>query len=869
MLRRHPLALVLGFLLAATGAAADTPRPDASGDPLPDEAVQRLGSTRFRAEGYGYAALSPDGKRIAVPGPAGVVLLDAESGKEVERFAVQNFGGNFPPTFSPDGKLLALSGFQGVQVLDAKSGKLLGTLNVGDRNVGMRPVSFSADGSRIAVGAQNVNAKLQVTVWDADGFKKLHSLEVLQDYTAQVALSGDGKLLATWGQSLNRGGGQPNPDLPRTVQLWDTATGKELKKVVTEGAGYLNAAALSADGKQLAALEGTASLGIWDVESGKVAHRLAARRGTTQLRYSPDGKRLAATTTDGAVQLWEVPEYKRAGVTAGPAPSMPGVAAVSSLAFLPDGKVRALGGTAQALQLWEAPSGKVLTPQDAPAGPVTAVRFSPDGKQVVSATGDGVRVWNAATGKTEKRVDLRDPNDQVRGNQPQQVVLSPDGRSLVAGSFGNPGTRMVDLATGQEQFGLDALDAAPNANGPNAAYSADGKTLAAVGAVFVNPNRITTVRVWDVAAGRERAALKLKPVPQQQQTAVGVSPDGKAVVTATNAFGGGGGGQTTELTLWDVATAKERWTKSYNRWTTQVAFSPDGEWIASAGQTGAYLYEAATGAEIRQFDNANFVQFLCVAFSPDGRTLAAGGRSQNGQNVTGPVRLWEVATGKVRAEFVGHRRGVTALAFAPDGRVLASGSEDTTVLLWDLTGKLNAAAREVARPKAEDFDALWNDLGGGGDPQKAYRLLQGLAAHPAEAAALVKAKLPAAKGKGDGATAAEIDKLIADLDDDDFDKREAASKALAAVGPKATAALTKALQGEPSVEKKERIERLLDLLKGKGPNLEAVRPTRALELLERVGTPEAKQVLEELAKGDPDAPLTREARATLQRLTAP
>ena len=127
MLRRHPLALVLGFLLAATGAAADTPRPDASGDPLPDEAVQRLGSTRFRAEGYGYAALSPDGKRIAVPGPAGVVLLDAESGKEVERFAVQNFGGNFPPTFSPDGKLLALSGFQGVQVLDAKSGKLLGT----------------------------------------------------------------------------------------------------------------------------------------------------------------------------------------------------------------------------------------------------------------------------------------------------------------------------------------------------------------------------------------------------------------------------------------------------------------------------------------------------------------------------------------------------------------------------------------------------------------------------------------------------------------------------------------------------------------------------------------------------------------------
>jgi WD40 repeat protein len=863
MLRRHPLALVLGLLLAATAAAADTPRPDAHGDPLPDEALQRLGSTRFRSEGYGYAALSPDGLRIAVPGFAGVVLLDAESGKEVERFAVQNFGGSSTVTYSPDGKLLALSGFQGVQVLDAKSGKVLGTLDPGDRNGGMRPVSFSADASRIAVGAQNFNAKLQVTVWDADGFKKLHSLEVLQDNTAQVALSGDGKVLATWGQHVNRGGPR-DTEIPRTVQLWDTATGKELKKVVAEGATFLNAAALSPDGKQLAALEGTASVSVWDVESGKVAHRMAARRGTAQLRYSPDGKRLAAATSDGAVQLWEVPEYKRAGVTAGPAPAQPGFAAVSSLAFLPDGKVRALSGTAQALQVWEVPSGKLLSPHDAHGGPVTAVRFSPDGKQVLSTASDGLRVWDAATGKHEKRVDLRDPNDPFRGNQAQQFVLAPDGRSLVAGSFG-AGTRVVDLATGQELFGLDAT---PDGNALNAAYSADGKTLAVVGVVFANPNRVPTVRLWDVASGRERATLKLKAVPQQQQTAVGVSPDGKAVVTVTNAFGGPGG-QTTELTLWDVATAKERWTKSYNRWTTQVVFSPDGEWVAGAGQAGLHLYDAATGAEVRQFDNPNFVQLLCVAFSPDGRTLATGGRAQNGENMTGPVRLWEVATGKVRAEYVGHRRGVTALAFAPDGRALASGSEDTTALLWDLTGKLSAAARAVAKPKAEDFDALWNDLGAGGDPQKAYRLIQGLAAHPAAAAALVKAKLPAAKGQGDGATAAAIDKLIADLDDDDFDKREAATKALAAVGPKAAAALAKALQGEPSVEKKQRIEGLLEMLKGKGPNLEAVRPTRALELLERVGTAEAKQVLEELAKGDPDASLTREAKATLKRLAAP
>jgi WD40 repeat protein len=865
MLRtRRPFVLVLGFLLAAAASAgaADTPRPDAHGDPLPDEALQRLGSTRFRAEGYGAATLSPDGQRIAVTSRTGVVLLDAESGKEANRFAIQAFGGGGSLTFSPDGKMLAVSGYQGVQVLDAKSGKLLGKLETGDRNVGLRLVSFSADGSRIAVGLQNFNAKLQVTVWDADGFKKLHSLEVLHDQLAYVALSADGKLLATWGQHRNRGG-PADQDIPRTVQLWDTATGKELKKVVAEGAGFLTAAALSKDGKQLATLEGGAVLGIWDVESGKVVHRLAARRGTAQVRYSPDGKLLAATANDGAVQLWQVPEYKRLGVTAAPnrGLSAPGAGAASSLAFLPDGKVRALGGTAQALQLWEVPSGKLLTPQDTHAGPVTSVRFSPDGKKVISGAGDGLRVWDAATGKSEKRVDLRDPNDQFRGNVSQPVLLAPDGRTLLVNSFGVGGTRVVDLATEQELFGLDtALDP----NFPNAAFSADGKMLAVSGMVFVNPNRIVTVRVWDVAAGRERATLKPKPAqPNVQQTVVAVSADGKTVVTAANSYGSG---QTTELTLWDVATGKERWSKTHNRWTTQVVISPDGDWIAGAGQSGVHLYEAATGTEMRQFDNAGFVQPLCVAFSPDGRTLTAGGHAQNGIDLTGLVRVWEVATGKARVDFAGHRQAVTALAFSPDGRTLASGSQDTTVLLWDLTGKLNAAAQAVAKPKPEDFDALWKDLDGGGDPQKAYRLIQGLAAHAAESAALVKAKLPAAKGKGDGATAAEIDKLIADLDDEDFDKREEASKALAGIGAKASAALTKALQGEPSVEKKRRVEGLLEALKGKGPSLEMVRPTRALELLERVGTPEAEQVLEELAKGDPDAPLTQQAKATLKRL---
>jgi WD40 repeat protein len=794
--------------------------------------------------------------RIALASSDGVVLLDTGSGKEVERFALQNPGVQ-SVTYSPDGKLLAVTGFpSGVQVLDARSGKILGKLDTADRNLGIRPVSFSADGGRIALGVQNVNVKLQVTVWDADGFKKLHALDVLPDHMAFVALAGDGKTLATWGQSLGRG--QPNPDIPRTVQLWDTATGKELKKVLADG--YVNSAALSRDGKQLAIVEGAATLSIWDVETGAVAHRLAARRGTAQLQYSPDGKLLAATTRDGAVQLWDVPAYLRIGMASGPAGSLavPNLGSVS-LAFLPGGKVRALGGSSVALHLWEVPSGRVLTPQDGHTSAVTAVRFSADGRKVISAANDGLRFWDAATGKSERRLDLRDPYDPFRGPYAPQVLLAPDGRSALAGNPHDNGLRVLDLATEQEQF---ALDSAVDHAGLSAAYSADGKTLAVAGPVFTNPNNARVVRVWD-AVGHQRALLKLKPA-QVQQVALAVSADGTLVLTAANTFGAPGG-QNSELTLWDVATGKERWTKTTKGQTTHLAFAPDGDWVVTMGWGVVYLHDTATGTELRQFVVADGMQVLALALSPDGRSLALGGRAQNPQGASGVVRVLEMSTCKVRAEYAGHRQPVTALAFAPDGRTLASGSQDTTVLLWDLTGKLDTMARSISKPKPEEFDGLWNDLDGG-DARKAYRLIQGLAAHH-EAAALIRAKLPPVPVKE--VPVAEIAKLIANLDSDDFETRERASKALSELGKVAAPALTTALRGEPSPEKKRRVEELLQALRATGPNLGMVRPTRALELLERLGTVEARQVLQELAKGEPNAPLTCQTKTTLKRLAAP
>jgi WD40 repeat protein len=850
---RH-VALTLGILLSVSvgAGAADEPRLDASGDPLPEEALHRLGSLRFHNNFSGYIALSPDGKTIALLSRDSIILIDAATGKETGKVTLEKAPTTIQSlTYSPNGKVLAATAIPGVYLFDAKTGQTIAALNTKERvGVNTPTISFSADGSRIALGTQAPGAK--VTVWDGDG-KKLHDLDVVQDNTASVSLTGDGKLLATWGTGR---GGPRNPENARTVQLWDTTTGKEVKKILVDGS-QLSAAALTPDGKQLATLESGPTLCIRDVESEKILHKLALRRMTSGLRYSPDGKLLAATTLDGAVQVWEAPEYTRLGVGAGPVVAGLVVRA-PSLAFLPNKTVRAVSVSWQTVAVWDTP-GKLLTPEGGHSAALTAVQFSADGKKLFSGGSDGVVIWDVATGKSERRLDLRDPQDTLGAfRQAPQIIIAPGGRSALVASANSNSLRLVDLATDQELLGVNVP---PDYGVTLGAFSADGKTVLMVqqGAVK-GANRTYALRLVDVAGGREKAVINNVPGGNIGFSPV-VSPDGKFVLTTTNASGAGvGGGQGANVVLWDVAAGKEKWTVQEKLWGSQVAYSPDGQLVATTGQATVHLLDAATGTEVRSFDNADKSPISCIQFSPDGRTLATGSHNRDNKGV---VRLWEVATGKLRGEFTGHRQAVAALAFSPDGKTLASASQDTTVLLWDLTGKLNAAVQSQGKPKTEEFDALWKELEDA-DAAKANRVLQQLAAHPAEAVALVKAKQ---SSLGKGVTDKEIDKLIADLDNEDFDRREAASKALAALGNAATAALTKALQGNPSAEKKKRIEELLESMKTKGQNMELVRATRALELLERVATPEAKQVLEELAKGD--APLTRQAKETLKRLSAP
>jgi WD40 repeat protein len=124
----------------------------------------------------------------------------------------------------------------------------------------------------------------------------------------------------------------------------------------------------------------------------------------------------------------------------------------------------------------------------------------------------------------------------------------------------------------------------------------------------------------------------------------------------------------------------------HHNWKS-AAFSHDGKVLASGGWDGTvWLWDTATGKELVSFRKETVQQPKLrepvehLAFSPDGKTLAAGCVAGNND-----VRLYDLGTGKERGRLAGHAAKVRVLAFSPDGKLLASGSEDTTVLVWEMT----------------------------------------------------------------------------------------------------------------------------------------------------------------------------------------
>jgi dipeptidyl aminopeptidase/acylaminoacyl peptidase len=413
------------------------------------------------------------------------------------------------------------------------------------------------------------------------------------------------------------------------------------------------------------------------------------------------------------------------------------------------------------------------------------------------------------------------------------VALSPDGKTLAVGTS-KGAIFLRDAVSGKELGKLEGIKGAVQC----VAFSLDGKKIAAGGAD-------KKVHIWDLAVNKQ---VKEFGEHSAGVTRVVFSPDGQTLASASD---------DPIIYLWELGSGNELHQLTEHQGTADsVAFSPDGKLLATGShQDGsARIWETASGNLLHHLPGQpGYVQ--AVLFSPDGKTLAVGSWRN--------VRLHEVATGVERGRLPGHQGDVAAFAFSPDGRRLVSGGGDTTALVWDLTGKAPADPFAAAKPSEVELKKAWTELAGE-DGNKAYRALWTLVTAADEAVLFLQKQLqPQAP-----VDPKRIAKWIADLDDDEFTVRDKATAELEKLGDLAEPALRKALEEMPSPEVTQRVNQLLAKLHGQATSGTWIQKLRAIEVLEHIGTAQAKQVLEVLQKGSPEAKLTQEAKAALARLAA-
>ncbi len=496
----------------------------------------------------------------------------------------------------------------------------------------------------------------------------------------------------------------------RTVRLWDVNIGKEIARFDGHTASVRALAVLSDD--QLASASDDNSIRVWDVQTGaEIAKRTGFGTGLVAL---PDG-RLAFGANDRTLRLW--------AVASGAETALSYNGRLEGLAVLPDGRLASLTSPdsgsdfrLRTIQLWDIKTGVEVARVSTTTDRVWALVPLSDGR-LVSASGAGVRVWNAET----------DDSTTLLKEQVSCLAVASDGR-LVGGYYDR--LRLWDVATGKGLASFEGHTGSIFAS----AVLLDGRLASGS---FDN-----TIRLWDpatraksprlevhsgivralsvlpfgrLASGSDDGTIGLRRFDGKARGDKLVGSDGSVSALAalqTGLLASGTQGAT--VTVWNVeARTKVARLGGHKGWVRALAVLEDGRLVSCSNDKTIRIWNVASASQMScMWGHTDSVRALTVL--PDGR-LASGSYDRTiriwdlnegvelARFVTGAriyalaalandflacgsdcesVGLWNLNTGIETARLVGHTARITALAAMPNGR-LASGSADRTVRVWD------------------------------------------------------------------------------------------------------------------------------------------------------------------------------------------
>ena len=529
--------------------------------------------------------------------------------------------------YSPDATRLAVAGSIGIWIYDTHTGK---------------EVNFYK--SHGSVGFWRTEQELR-------NLPRGH-----KGWISSVCFSPDGKTLASGGD---------------TIVLWDVPTGRQ-KAVLTPqlNGSSVKCLSFSADNRFLASGHRDGKIVLWDVATGHHKSAFPEHSGEIDsISFSPDGKTLVSGS-GYELWLWDVTSGKQKPFIVKPVVSYirpdgnkvfkhP---AVFDLCFSPDGKTLATGHRDTTVRLWDVETKTAKTIYKGHTDFVRSVRFSPDGKTLISGSWDKtVRLWDIATGKHKILFE-------GHTNKIGDITYSADGNTIVSNG-GWDEVRLWDVNTEKQKTTLKGHTSRIN----SVVYSPDGSIIA-------SGHDDNTVRLWDAGTRKQKKTLTGHT---DKIWCLDFSPDGKILAS---------GGDDNGIRIWDVGTGKQKNIlvgHTYRRGFTfvrSVAFSSDGQILASASGREVYLWDVSTG-EHQSTINGHLGEVWSVQFSPDGKTIATGSSDKT-------VRLWDLATGEQKAAFDKHPGMVRSVSFSPDGRTIVCGSE-LYLSVWDVeTGNQKAILKE-------------------------------------------------------------------------------------------------------------------------------------------------------------------------------